>query len=327
MGNREAGRELGAPRALHAVVGPQYLRAIGEFDHLERPSAGMRRRERPMLRRMPVLGEHDVLEARGDAIDDRDDGVASRHGKRASGQEVVLDVHDDEHRAHRTIACTTGHRTPIIVSLRSIRNDRHLMHEILPGIFTWSRRSEPHGYDFNGHLIVHPQGNLCIDPVEPDAETLGRLAGLGVASIVLTNRNHSRAANVVRARTGGRTLIHPADAERARGQGAVIDGDIEVGASIGPFTVTDAAGKSPGEIALHWPAREILVVGDAVIGNPPGACSLLRDSVVDDPPRLRRAVTRLATLDFDTLLVGDGTSIPTGAAAALKALVATFATP
>lgn len=201
------------------------------------------------------------------------------------------------------------------------------MHEILPGIHTWSRRSEPHGYDFNGHLVVHPQGNLCIDPVEPDAETLERLAGLGVASIVITNRNHSRAANVVRARTGARTLIHPADAERARGQGAVIDGDLEIGASIGPFTIADAAGKSPGEIALHWPARKILVVGDAVIGHPAGACSLLRDDVVDDPPRLRRAVARLAALDFDTLLVGDGTPIPAGAAAALRALVATYAMP
>ena len=199
------------------------------------------------------------------------------------------------------------------------------MREIVPGIHTWSRRSEAHGYDFNGHLVVHSQGNLCIDPVEPDAATLERLAGLGVAAIVLTNRNHSRAANLVRARTGARTLIHPADAERARGQGAVIDGAIEAGAAIGPFTAVDAAGKSPGEIALHWPARRILVVGDAIIGNPPGSCSLLRDSVVDDPPRLRRAVAQLAALDFDTLLVGDGTSIVTGARAAVNALVATLA--
>lgn len=218
----------------------------------------------------------------------------------------------------------TGQREPIIVSLQSIRHDRPAMHEILPGIFTWSRRSEPHGYDFNGHFVPHPQGNLCIDPVEPDAATLERLVAAGVASIVLTNRNHSRAANLVRARTGARTLIHPADAERAKGQGAIVDGEVTPGFAIGPFAFVDASGKSPGEVALHWASRGILLVGDAIIGNPPGACSLLRDSVVDDPPRLRRSVARLAALDFETLLAGDGASILQGAHAAVDALIATF---
>ncbi len=38
------------------------------------------------------------------------------------------------------------------------------MREILSDIFTWAWFSEPHGYDFNGHLISHSVGNLCIDP-------------------------------------------------------------------------------------------------------------------------------------------------------------------
>ena len=33
------------------------------------------------------------------------------------------------------------------------------MREILPDILTWSRFSEPHGYDFNGYLIRDPGGN------------------------------------------------------------------------------------------------------------------------------------------------------------------------
>ena len=41
------------------------------------------------------------------------------------------------------------------------------MREILNEIFTWPWFSEPHGYNFNGHLIRHGEGNLCIDPVEP----------------------------------------------------------------------------------------------------------------------------------------------------------------
>ena len=86
-----------------------------------------------------------------------------------------------------------------------------------------------------------------------------------------------------------------------------------------------AEGKSPGEVALHWPERRILVVGDACVGKPPGACALLPESVMDDPAALRRSLTRLArTVDFDVLLVGDGAPILTGARAALEKLVATF---
>jgi hypothetical protein len=74
------------------------------------------------------------------------------------------------------------------------------MREILPAVFTWPWFSQPHGYNFNGWLVRHPGGNLCIDPVEPTAEALAELTRQGVSRILLTNRNHVRAANRVRAR-------------------------------------------------------------------------------------------------------------------------------
>ena len=198
------------------------------------------------------------------------------------------------------------------------------MREILPEIFTWSRFSEPHGYDFNGYLVRHAEGNLCIDPVLPDDADLAAIGRLGVAKILLTNRNHSRAANTVRERTGAPVLIHPGDAVHAREQGTAIDGELRTGETIGPLTVLSAAGKSPGEVALHWPARRLLFVGDAVIGHPPGRCSLLREKVMDDPARLRRSVADLANLDVDVLLVGDGTPILGDAKSRLLDLVQTF---
>ena len=199
------------------------------------------------------------------------------------------------------------------------------MYEIVPNIFTWAWFSEPHGYNFNGYLVRHTDGNLCIDPVLPSDESLADIAQMGVARILLTNRNHSRASNVVRARTGARTLIHLDDATHARGQGAEIDGELNVGEKIGPLTIVADPGKSPGEIALHWPERGVLIVGDAVIGNPPGHCGLLRDKVMDDPARLRQSVRKLLELEFDALLVGDGVSILQGAKSRLKELVNTFA--
>jgi glyoxylase-like metal-dependent hydrolase (beta-lactamase superfamily II) len=199
------------------------------------------------------------------------------------------------------------------------------MRELLPGILTWSWFSEPHGYDFNGTLFLCESGNLCVDPVPPSDAVLDRLEQEGVAEILITNRNHTRAANRVADRTGARVAIHPADAAHARKQGAQVDTALEVRQRVGPFTVVGVPGKSPGEIALHDPARKLLVVGDAVIGNPPGALSLLPDRVVDDPVQLRKSVRELMALDFDALIVGDGVSILKGAKRRLEELLAAVA--
>ena len=198
------------------------------------------------------------------------------------------------------------------------------MREVVSGIYTWPWFSEPHGYNFNGHFILHAGGNLCIDPVEPAEEELNEIARHGVARILLTNRNHSRAANKVRARTGARTAIHPADAPHARSQSAELDDELRIGEKIGPLTVVGVPGKSPGEVALHWPERKILIVGDAVVGDPPGRCKLLPEKVIDDSARLRESVRELLSLDFDTLLVGDGAPILQGAKERLRELVNIF---
>jgi len=196
--------------------------------------------------------------------------------------------------------------------------------ELLPGILTWRWFSEPHGYDFNGTLFLHVAGNLCVDPVPPSDEVLDRLEKEGVAHILITNRNHTRATNFVAERTGAHVAIHPADAAQAREQGTHFDAALEVGHRIGPFTVIGVPGKSPGEVALHDAARGILVVGDAVIGNPPGALSLLPERVMDDPGQLRESVRALMALEFEALIVGDGVSILEGARERLGELVTGF---
>jgi len=203
------------------------------------------------------------------------------------------------------------------------------MQEIVSNVFTWQWFSEPHGYDFNGYLICHAAGrrygnNLCIDPVQPSEQDLKEIARFGVVRILLTNRNHSRAANQVRAATSAKTSIHSEDAPHAKSQGAQLDTAIDVGERIGPLLVIGVPGKSPGEVAFYWPERRILIIGDAVIGSPPGRCGLLREKVMDDPPRLKQSVRKLLALDFDTLLPGDGTPILNGAKERLEELVQTF---
>ncbi|HEY4882986.1 MAG TPA: MBL fold metallo-hydrolase [Myxococcales bacterium] len=198
------------------------------------------------------------------------------------------------------------------------------MREILPGILTWPWYSARHGYDFNGWLVRHPQGNLCIDPAEMPNEVLEELSEEGVARVLLTNRNHFRASMRVKERTGARIALHPADAAFARGKGTTVDDELRPGDRVGPLVVVDAQGKSPGEVALHWPERRILFVGDACVGKPPGECALLPDAVIDDKRALIESLRRLAMLEFDALLVGDGAPVLEAGRSALKRLVASL---
>ncbi len=198
------------------------------------------------------------------------------------------------------------------------------MKEIVPGILTWSWFSERHGYDFNGYLIRLPGGNLAVDPVEMDDTILEELARAGAARILLTNRNHFRAAAKLKARTGARVAVHPADAEFVRKNGVAVDEELSAGEKIGPFTVLDAHGKSPGEIALHWPERRLLIVGDAAVGKIPGALALLPPKVIEELPALQDSIRRLAQLDIGTVLVGDGASILQGGGEALRTLARSF---
>jgi glyoxylase-like metal-dependent hydrolase (beta-lactamase superfamily II) len=197
-----------------------------------------------------------------------------------------------------------------------------IMKEIVPDVFTWPWFSERFGYDFNGYLVRHPAGNVVIDPVEPSDEVLAEIVALGAARVAITNRNHFRACARVREATGARIAIHPADAPFLRERGVPVDDELAAGGRVGPLVVEPAPGKSPGEVALHWPERRILFIGDACVGHPPGALGLLSTKVIDDAAELGRSLQRLAReLDFDTLLVGDGVPILEGGRPALTALV------
>lgn len=198
------------------------------------------------------------------------------------------------------------------------------LRDVLPGIPTWQWFSERHGYDFNGHLLRDAGGNVAVDPVEMPADVLDELARAGVARIVLTNRNHFRAAAALKARTGARIAVHPADAAFVRAQNVVVDEDLGYGQRFAGFEVVDASGKSPGEVALWNASRRILLVGDACVGKPPGALALLSPKVIDDLPRLQASLRRLAELPAESVLVGDGAPVTRGGQAALRALVQGF---
>ena len=80
-------------------------------------------------------------------------------------------------------------------------------------------------------------------------------------------------------------------------------------------------GKSAGEIGLYFdPVQHavsrkmngILLLGHAIIGNPPGALSLIPESKLDDSSKLKRSLRKLLDYDFDVLLLCDGQPVLSG---------------
>lgn len=196
------------------------------------------------------------------------------------------------------------------------------MREILEGIWTWSVFSDAKQLDFNGYYLRPAGQAVLIDPPPLAPDDLDAVTRLGApARIVLTNKDHRRAAPDAHQRFGAAIAIHIADkplvdcaVDETFRDGEILAGVLRV------VHVPDA--KSPGECALYWPQRKILFVGDALIGAPVGCLSLLPAEKFADVAKARAGLRRLAALEVETVLVGDGQSLLTGAAAALRAAAA-----
>jgi glyoxylase-like metal-dependent hydrolase (beta-lactamase superfamily II) len=182
------------------------------------------------------------------------------------------------------------------------------MHEILPRIFTWGSTYKDRPWDLNGYAIALDGGTILIDPPAPEEADWPKFEALKpISRIILTNRDHIRDAELFRQRFGAR-LVACVD-EVNQFSPVVIDEMVREGDVIaGLLRVIQLPGKSPGEIALLLEREQggILFLGDAIIGNPPGALGLIPEHKLDDPPRLRRSLRKLLDYDFNVLLFCDG---------------------
>lgn len=195
-------------------------------------------------------------------------------------------------------------------------------------VWRWSVWNEPRKLWFNGHLLRVDGVAILVDPVPVSDAVAAALAPL-IATCqacwcVVTNADHGRAAREVAARFMAELAVPRADAARLDLAGARLldDGDDLAGLRV--VRVPDA--KSPGESALYWAARRLLVLGDAAVGRPAGALAMLADDKFADPAAARAGASGLAALGVDVVLVGDGDDLVASGGAALAALAAGPAT-
>jgi glyoxylase-like metal-dependent hydrolase (beta-lactamase superfamily II) len=195
------------------------------------------------------------------------------------------------------------------------------MREILSGIFTWGSTYADRPWDLNGYAIRLDGCTVLVDPPAPgEDDWLSFDAMRPIEIIVLTNRDHVRDGELFRKRCRAR-LVAGADEVRQLAPVAIDEAVREGDLIAGAVRVIHLPGKSPGEIGLyldpaqHAVSRElggILLLGDAIIGNPPGALSLIPEPKLDDPPKLKRSLRKLLDYDFEVLLLCDGQSVLRG---------------
>lgn len=173
--------------------------------------------------------------------------------------------------------------------------------------------------NFNG-LLIRSEGQwILVDPPPASPEVAAKINERKVETILLTNGDHERMSPEMKQATGALLWIHEKDADsleetvadRVFHDGQVLPGGLRV------IHLKDQ--KTPGESAFYLEGRHTLIVGDALIGAPPGKLRMLPLDKYANPSRARQGLRRLLEVDFDPFFVGDGDSIPRGGREAVEA--------
>lgn len=187
------------------------------------------------------------------------------------------------------------------------------MKQILPDIWQWSWFSDEKQLDFNGLLLVIGEHKVLVDPPPMTAEARAVVRRHEpIDYIIVTNRDHVREAAVYQTELRCQLLVPEADAALmdVKPTKTYQDGELLPG---GVWAIHLKDQKSPGESALFIERGSgVLIVGDALIGKPPGSLCLLPAEKYVDIQKAKDGLSRLLKYTFDSLLVGDGASILVG---------------
>lgn len=196
------------------------------------------------------------------------------------------------------------------------------MKQLLPGVWQWSWFSQEKQVDFNGLFLTTGEHRVLVDPppMTPDDLNQAKQGGQ-VDYILLTNRDHEREAATYQQAFDCQVMVPESDASQMaiKADKTYKDGELLAG---GIWVIHLKDQKSPGESALFiQQGKGVLIVGDALIGKPPGSLAMLSAEKYADAGKAREGLRRLLKYNFDTILVGDGTSILTGAKQAVERLL------
>jgi glyoxylase-like metal-dependent hydrolase (beta-lactamase superfamily II) len=187
-----------------------------------------------------------------------------------------------------------------------------MINKITQNIYSWSEFSDEKQMDFNGYLIIGNRESVIIDPPKVESGKLAQLLGQHESSplqgILLTNIHHERESNPIKKLYSVPVWVNVLDAKG-------LDAPAEKTFNGGDSLLCDIEAiqlenqKSPGETAFYIKQQKIMLVGDAILGKVPGKLNMLPPDKYEDPVKAKSSLKKLLKYDFETLLVGDGTSI------------------
>ena len=195
---------------------------------------------------------------------------------------------------------------------------------LLPGLSYWGVYQEDRHIDFNGFFWRHPDGGILIDPMPLDDARCAELdeAG-GVATILISNADHLRAALELKERFSATLLAPTVDRARFAAAADSVDAWFE------------SADELPSGIDVHWVRggkseaepcfvlRELNAIffADVVRSHVSGQLMLLPDAKLTDRAAVIESLGFLRETEFDAILLGDGDPILRGAREVQRAFV------
>jgi uncharacterized cupin superfamily protein/glyoxylase-like metal-dependent hydrolase (beta-lactamase superfamily II) len=178
----------------------------------------------------------------------------------------------------------------------------------IPDIALWSSWQADRGLYFNSCFVQGDGENLLVDPLPLEEGDVQEILSRGGADlIVITNRDHERAAASASERFGARVAASEPDAREmsVRVDRVLCDGDAAGGATV---IALDGL-KTAGEFALYLPQNQTVIVGDALWGDPAGSLRMMPGEKLIDPARAARSLCKLRAVRPRHILLGDGAPI------------------
>jgi uncharacterized cupin superfamily protein/glyoxylase-like metal-dependent hydrolase (beta-lactamase superfamily II) len=175
---------------------------------------------------------------------------------------------------------------------------------IVPGVYTYARWQADRSMYFNSWFVEGDGRNMIVDPLEADAGDLAFLDARGVHAVVITNRDHERAAAFFAERYNAPVIAALPDANE---MSVTVTQTVAHGDEIFGWRVIGFDGfKTPGEFALFDRATQSAITGDAFWGVPAGAVKLMPEDKLAEPARAALSARQLLAVWVKHLLVGDG---------------------
>ena len=183
------------------------------------------------------------------------------------------------------------------------------VHHLSPDLQLWQHYDPRIKADLYSTAIGTSSGVYLVDPIPLDPTSFAELIrGRRIAGIVLTNANHTRAAQEYARRFKTSVYAHREAVDSAGSHGL-----IAIGEGLPPeagMTVVTIEGAAPGERALHRQEDGgTLIVGDALINFGAHGFTLLPAKYCSDPPRMRASLRKLLSCEFERILFAHGMPI------------------